>query len=40
MAHFGPSTDDEMCFNFVIAWPIGQLINGSSLVGARHSCLQ
>jgi hypothetical protein len=40
MAHFGPSTDDEMCFNFVIAWPIGQLVNGSSLVGARHSCLK
>lgn len=39
-ARFGTSTDDEMCFNFVTAWPIGQLETGGSLVGAKHACLQ
>ena len=39
-AHFGTSTDDEMCFNFVTAWPIGQLETGGSLVGAKHACLR
>lgn len=39
-AHFGTSTDDEMCFNFVTAWPVGQLETGGSLVGAKHACLR
>lgn len=39
-ARFGTSTDDEMCFNFVTAWPVGQMETGGSLVGAKHACLQ
>lgn len=39
-ASFGTSSDDEMCYNFVVAWPVGQLINGDSFVGAQHVCLQ
>jgi hypothetical protein len=26
---FGQNTQDEMCFFYVIAWPMGQLVNGS-----------
>ena len=38
-SHFGPSTDDEMCYNFVTAWPVGQLISKGHFVNATHSCL-
>lgn len=37
---FGERTEDEMCYNFVTAWPVGGMESGGSLVGARHSCLK
>jgi hypothetical protein len=37
---FGPGTDSEMCYNFVIAWPVGSLSNGSAgLVGGKNTCI-
>ena len=37
---FGPNTADEMCYNFVIAWPVGSLSNGSTgLVGGQNTCI-
>ncbi len=30
--YFGERTEDEMCFNFVLAWPAGALVNAG---GAR-----
>lgn len=37
---FGPGTDSEMCYNFVIAWPVGSLSNGSpGLVGGKNTCI-
>ena len=38
---FGTNTENEMCFFFTIAWPIGQLVNGSRSPdgGSTHSCL-
>jgi hypothetical protein len=37
---FGPNTDQEMCYNFVIAWPAGSLSNGSpGLVGGENTCI-
>lgn len=37
---FGPNTSDEMCYNFVVAWPAGSLTNGSTgLVGGQNSCI-
>lgn len=37
---FGQRTEDEMCYNFVTAWPVGVMESGGSLVGATHSCLR
>ncbi len=37
---FGSGTDDEMCYNFVMAWPIGALTNGESLTSTGNVCLQ
>jgi hypothetical protein len=38
---FGQNTENEMCFFFTIAWPVGQLVNGSRSPdgGSTHSCL-
>jgi hypothetical protein len=37
---FGPGTSDEMCYNFVVAWPVGSLTNGvPGLVGGKNSCI-
>ena len=38
---FGQNTEDEMCFFFTTAWPIGQLVNGSRSPdgGSTHSCM-
>ena len=38
---FGQNTENEMCFFFTIAWPIGQLVNGSRSPdgGSPHSCM-
>lgn len=35
---FGENTEDEMCFDFVLAWPAGQLSSGGQTVTAR--CLR
>jgi hypothetical protein len=37
---FGQKTEDEMCYNFVTAWPVGGMETGGSLVGARHACMR
>jgi hypothetical protein len=37
---FGPGTSDEMCYNFVVAWPAGSLSNGAAgLVGGKNTCI-
>jgi hypothetical protein len=37
---FGPGTDSEMCYNFVVAWPVGSLSNGAAgLVGGKNTCI-
>ena len=36
---FGPSSDQEMCYQFAFSWPAGALDNGvPSLVGATNTC--
>lgn len=40
LTNFGPGTDDEMCYNFVVAWPHGALSTGGSLTGAENACLR
>jgi hypothetical protein len=36
---FGPSTDQEMCYQFAFSYPVGALNNGVlSLVGASNTC--
>ncbi len=36
---FGPNTDQELWYDFVIAWPAGSLSNGSrGIVGGQNSC--
>lgn len=36
---FGPSTDEEMCYNFTMAYPAHALDNGVlSLIGAKNTC--
>jgi len=41
MVKFGQSTTEEMCFNFVYAWPAHALDNpGSSFGEAQNTCLQ
>ncbi len=38
---YGPSTTQEMCYNFVVAYPADLLANpGGSLQGADNTCLQ
>jgi hypothetical protein len=37
-AIFGPGTDEEMCYNFVTAWPRGSLSTGSGIVGGQNTC--
>ncbi|MEZ4469058.1 MAG: hypothetical protein R3F60_18840 [bacterium] len=37
---FGPGTNDEMCYNFVVAWPYGALSTGGSLTNAENACLR
>jgi hypothetical protein len=37
---FGPGTSDEMCYNFIMAWPAGSLSNGSpGIVGGQNTCI-
>jgi hypothetical protein len=40
LAHFGPGTDHEMCYNFVVAYPYGALSTGGSLTQASNACLR
>ena len=36
---FGPSTEQEMCYQFAFSYPAGALENGIlSLVGATNTC--
>ncbi|MET0390414.1 MAG: hypothetical protein ABW321_30865 [Polyangiales bacterium] len=36
---FGPSTEQEMCYNFTVSYPLGELDNGVfSLAGALNTC--
>ena len=32
---FAEGTEDEMCFNFVLAWPAGSLSNAAGQSGRR-----
>ena len=32
---FGPRTEDEMCFDFVVAWPAGALSNAAGAASRR-----
>jgi Copper type II ascorbate-dependent monooxygenase, C-terminal domain len=37
---FGPNTDQEMCYNFILAWPPGSLSNGiPGIVGGLNTCM-
>jgi hypothetical protein len=37
---FGPATDQEMCYNFVLAYPPGSLSNGvPGIVGGQNTCI-
>jgi len=37
---FGPNTTQEMCYNFVVAWPSGSLSNGTpGAVGGKNTCI-
>jgi hypothetical protein len=35
MVYFGERTEDEMCFNFVLAWPAGALVNTGGATARR-----
>lgn len=36
---YGTHTDNEMCFNFVTAWPAGALVGGMAKNGAQNPCM-
>ena len=40
LAGFGSGTGDEMCYNFVVAYPHGALSTGGSLTGSENACLR
>lgn len=40
LAGFGTGTNDEMCYNFVVAYPYGALSTGGSLTNAENACLR
>jgi len=37
---FGPNTDNEMCYNFVVAYPAGALDTGGSSLGGPNKCMR
>jgi len=37
--NYGTHTTDEMCFNFVTAWPAGALAHGNAMNGAENPCM-
>lgn len=36
---FGPGTDDEMCYLYVVAYPAGALVGGSAITTGRNTCI-
>jgi hypothetical protein len=36
---YGTGTNDEMCFNFVTAWPANLLQHGTAMNGATNACM-
>jgi hypothetical protein len=39
IAGFGVRTDDEMCQNYVLAYPVGGMDTGGSLIFEAHACM-
>ncbi|MCK6573770.1 hypothetical protein L6V77_22035 [Myxococcota bacterium] len=39
IATFGVRTDDEMCQNYVLAYPVGPMDTGGSLIFEAHACM-
>ncbi len=39
VATFGIRTEDEMCQNYVTAWPVGALDTGGTVIFERHACM-
>ncbi len=37
---FGPGTNDEMCYNFIVAYPKDRLSTGGSFTNAENACLR
>ncbi len=37
---FGNGTSDEMCYNFVVAYPVGALATGGSFLGGENKCMR
>lgn len=37
---FGSGTGDEMCYNFVVAYPVGALATGGSFLGGANKCMK
>jgi Copper type II ascorbate-dependent monooxygenase, C-terminal domain len=37
---FGQGTAQEMCYNFVVAWPAGSLNTGGNLLDGPNRCMQ
>ena len=37
---FGPGTDSEMCYNFIVAYPYGALSTGGSFTRSTNACLR
>ena len=39
IATFGIRTEDEMCQNYLTAWPVGALDTGGSIILSAHACM-
>ncbi len=39
VVYHGPASEDEMCYNFVLAYPMGALSHGESTAQARSVCI-
>ncbi len=39
IAGFGIRTEDEMCQNYLTAWPVGALDTGGSIIFEQHACM-
>jgi len=40
VATFGSGTHNEMCYNFVVAYPHGAMSTGGSFTGSSNACLR